>query len=103
MSERERYWRSVLEQWQASGMSRAAFCRRQGISYHGLNYWKDRVGRKTDGGAPGRRRSRFVEIAVSPAATPTYEIALAGGRRLRVASGFDDAEVARLMAVVESC
>lgn len=103
MSERERYWRGVLQRWRASGMSRAAFCRRHGISYHSLNYWKSRVGGKTEGGASGGRRSRFVEIAVPPAAGPTYEIALAGGRRLRIPPGFDDGEVARLMAVAEAC
>jgi hypothetical protein len=101
MSERERYWRSVLEQWRASGTSRAAFCRRHGISYHSLSQWKSRIGADAKVGPGGRRR--FVEIAVPRAAVPSYEIALAGGRSLRVPPGFDDGEVARLIAVVESC
>jgi hypothetical protein len=37
MSERERYWRGVLEQWRVSGLTRLGFCRLQGISYGTLN------------------------------------------------------------------
>lgn len=110
MSERERYWRGVLEQWRSSGMSRAGFCRLRSINYHTLSQWKSRL--EADRGGSSRRngssrpgRPGFVEVAVPAAAMPaaTYEITLAGGRSLRVPPGFDESDVARLIAVVESC
>jgi transposase-like protein len=110
MSERERYWRGVLEQWRASEMSRAAFCRRQGINYHTLSQWKSRIeadrgGRSKRNGNAQARRPRFVEVTVPTASAPAaaYEITLAGGRSLKVPPGFDESDVARLIAVAESC
>ena len=119
MSERERYWRGVLRQWQASGMNRAAFCRLRDISYHTLSRWKGRIDAGRGDDAP-RKRPPFVEVQVPAEACSTshssmghsssgvectgaYEIALAGGRLLRIPPGFDDRDVARLIAVVESC
>jgi hypothetical protein len=37
MSERERYWRGVLEQWRVGGLTRLGFCRLRDISYATLN------------------------------------------------------------------
>jgi len=103
----------VLEQWRVSGMSRAAFCRLRGISYHTLNQWKSRIEADADHqAAPGR--ARFIEFALptapaaptessAPSAAASYEIGLSGGRWLRVSPGFDESDVARLIAVVESC
>ncbi len=110
MSERERYWRGVLGQWRASGMSRAAFCRRRGINYYTLSQWKSRLetepaGGSKENGSSRSRRPHFVEVAVPTASAfaAAYEITLASGRTLRVPPGFDESDVARLIAVVESC
>jgi len=88
-------------------MSRAAFCRQSGINYHTLSQWKSRIEAEHGGGSrqghdARRRRPRFVEVAV-PTTAAAYEITLSGGRSLRVPPGFDDGDVARLIAVAESC
>ena len=44
MSEREQKWLSVVEAWQASVLSGAAFCREQGLVYHQFQYWQRKWG-----------------------------------------------------------
>lgn len=111
MAERAGYWRDVLAQWRASGLTRAAFCRQRGISYHTLTYWKERLAHPPQARAVRREQpagAQFVELAAlvprahAPEA-PRYEIVLANGRRLRLAGGFVEEEVARLLAMVEAC
>jgi hypothetical protein len=76
MSERERYWRRVLADCRASGLSRAAYCRQRGISYATLNQWKSRIeAHSAIKGRAGmtpmaqrRRRVRFVEVTLPGAA-----------------------------------
>jgi hypothetical protein len=49
---------------------------------------------------------RFVELAAAKAATVpvavSFEVALVSGRTVRVPSGFDAVELARLVAVLEA-
>ncbi len=52
-------------------------------------------------------RERFAEVALVPERAPiratSFSVSLRGGRRLRVASGFDAAELSRLVRTLESC
>ena len=38
-----RFWQRHIEKHRASGMSRAAYCREQGLSYHAMTYWTRRL------------------------------------------------------------
>ena len=42
-SERERYWREVMREQRASGMSVAAFCRERGVSVTSLYKWRGKL------------------------------------------------------------
>lgn len=37
-------WVLTIDLWQRSGLSRAAFCRRQGIPYEAMGYWVKKFG-----------------------------------------------------------
>ena len=42
MNEREQNWQSVVEAWQSSHLSGAAFCREHGLVYHQFQYWQQK-------------------------------------------------------------
>ena len=64
-----------------------------------LRVWAQRARRRP---APARR-ARFVELDVRDAAVSEgFEIGLAGGRVVRVRSGFDAEELRRLLGALES-
>lgn len=116
-TDRAKYWRSIVEQWEWSGLSRAEFCRQRGINGGTFAWWKRRL-RQASGELPARRgrprkgAERFVEVRVAPASAvelagtsslPAYEIVLARGRSIRVPSQFDGQTLSRLISAVESC
>lgn len=37
--EKERYWRSKIENWKASGLSQMEFCRREHLNFHTFSSW----------------------------------------------------------------
>ena len=41
--EKARYWRWMVERWQASGLSQAQFCRQESCDERQLSFWKWKV------------------------------------------------------------
>ncbi|RME80153.1 MAG: hypothetical protein D6775_16850 [Caldilineae bacterium] len=41
----QKFWQEHLRKQQQSGMSRAAYCRAHGLSYHAMSSWASRLGR----------------------------------------------------------
>lgn len=89
---RER-WRGLVAEHRASGESKRAFCRGRGISYARFLAWSKRFGEDEGSGSGGT----FCELRVG---APTVFEVQAGGVVVRVASGFDSGELARLLRVV---
>lgn len=84
----------VLARWGRSGLSAAAFCRREGIKPQKLSYWKRALGFSEP--IVRRRRAprpvgfvpvQLVDSADGVATAGGLEIALAGGDRLLVREG----------------
>lgn len=79
----ESEWGAIIERYKKSGLSAAAFCRREKISKNTFSKWKARL----DAGSA--RRAAFVELGpavISEAAVTsrgTLEIELPGGVMLR--------------------
>jgi hypothetical protein len=109
---REEADRLVLE-YECSGMTREAFCRRDGLSVATLdNYRKRRRGgTPAVTGTVGQRPSSVALVAVdlvdgSPVAAGFADeaklfVELAGGRRIGVAAGFDGATLRQLIGLLE--
>lgn len=100
-----RYWRGadaehVLEAWRQSGASGAAFARRHGLSVRRLLRWRDRLKRSS---APVFHPVRVVEGGrpIARTGTTALELELRGGRRIRVAAGFDPELLEQLVRTVE--
>ncbi len=103
MSERMRYWQRKVAQFESSGLSRAAFCRRRRVNYHTMTYWVKRLA-NLDGAASGGAGPSFVEVSFPEEVAPaTYEVLLSNGRSIRLGAAFDHEAVARLIRTLESC
>jgi hypothetical protein len=83
----------VMDQYLSSGMSRAEFCRRSGIPLGTMSNYCRRHSAHT-----------FVQVEVETADGPAGQIAivLAGGRRVEVATEFDDTALLRVIRIVEA-
>ena len=114
MTERAKHWQSLIRAQERSGLTQAAFCRQRRINPGTFAWWRRKL--HVDSGAElasiARRRSRgvpsgtaplrFREVGVVAAEPRLYEIALRGGRLVRVPCDFDPAQVTRLIQAVES-
>ena len=131
MRKRLHDWDGLIAELDASGLSRAEFCRQRKLKYQTMSKWilrqsqsqapatseRGTADKSRAGGKVGRRRSargsasgltngsaRFAEVSVQlGSAACMYEIVLGTGRSIRVPSGFEADTVARLIQVVESC
>jgi hypothetical protein len=112
-------WSRIIQDWQASRLTQAEFCRGRGLSLKSFRYWRykpyrsnvfERLDKATDG--LGRSLTvasapRFVPVtlAVPAPETPTaprpIEILLAGGQRVAVAQGFDPETLRQVVAALE--
>jgi hypothetical protein len=93
----------VVAEYEASGLSRVAFCQRKGLSLATLARYRKR--HPHSGAVPG---SRWVAVEVSGrcagqacGAGSGLAVALADGRRIEVGAGFDAPTLARLVNVLE--
>jgi hypothetical protein len=112
-AQREKHWRRVVARQQQSGLTRADFCRREGIKNSALSWWAHEL-RERDGARPKsearktRRRSRrpaFVPVRVietaPPASVPAVEVVTRAGHVIRLGPGFDPATLRRAVAALE--
>ena len=117
---RSKYWKEadaqvIVAAWADSGLPMAAFSRRFGFSVKRLARWRGRLAEAmpaADGRGGGLTTSapRFHRVHVVDPVGPAFdgpapggiELALRGGRTLRLSGAFDEARVARLVAALES-
>ncbi len=104
-SERERYWRQVIRDQAASGLSISAFCREREVSPASFFSWR----RKLAAGGRKEVAGKFIPIELAPPASlarqPSFEVALPNGLRIHVPPQFDADALRALLAVlgVQSC
>ena len=97
MSERMRYWRRRVAEFESSGLNRAAFCRRRRLNYHTMTYWIKRLA-NSDGAGADSEPTSFVEVSL-----PAVAASAGYGRSIRLGAAFDGEAVARLIRTLESC
>ena len=91
--------RRLVREWKSSGLGVTAFAKREHVGVRSLYRWRDLFGDEPE----------FAPVVVRPTpapaehASPTepFVIELRGGRSIRVATGFDAGELARLVDVLE--
>ena len=73
-------WRKRLARRQASGLSVAEFCRREGVSEPSFYYWQRRLAEES--AAP--RQPAFVPVRIAGSQTASLEIEFPNQARVRV-------------------
>jgi hypothetical protein len=93
-TQRSAEMQGVLEEYASSGMRRKQFCEQRGISLTTFDYWRRAL----------RAKPRMVKVKIAAASEPLghFVLNLANGRRIESSWGFVDAELARLIRIVES-
>jgi len=102
-------WVKRVERLERSGLSIRTFAAREGLKPGSLSFWKWKLaqpGRKVRTGATQVAPLQFVELTTREGPKPGpmwagFEVVLSTGRMVRVAGGFDSAELARLVGVLE--
>lgn len=97
-TDRERQWREILERWKRSGLNGRAFCRRERLKEPAFFFWKRQLRLR---GLMPAAKVNFVPLKLSAKPLGFFDVTLAGGRSVRVASDFDPVALARLVAVLE--
>jgi transposase len=95
----------VVAAYEASGLSRAEFCRQQGLSLATLARYRKRQRQAQAEAATG---NRWLAVEVSGASAGArsetasgLSVALVGGRRIEVGRGFDTPTLVQLLGVLE--
>ena len=112
-------WAKRVERWKESGLSAKEFAAELGINARSLSWWRWQLSKSdavSEAPRPRRRRSRLspVPTSLAPALSPMtfvemtasvmgepLEIVMPSTLRVRVPTGFDDATLGRLLAVLE--
>jgi len=85
--------RQTVEEFHNSGLTRREFCQRHRIPVTTLDYWRRRQSLPT----------RLVEVEVEAREpSPGFSVSLSNGRRIESGWGFAEADLARLIRIVES-
>jgi len=117
--QKEALWRQRLSAQAASGLTIAAWCRRNAVVGSLFHFWKRTIARRGTGRSRTETKSPacpkdpvlFAPVVLAPAlqqvdsdrlpVVGAIEIVLAGSRMVRVGAGFDEATLARVLAVLE--
>jgi len=105
VKDRDQFWRDQVEQQKRSGLSVAAYCRRERISEASYYYWKRRLAETNEKDKPtteSREGSgRFVAIDLPQTAGDKLEVVLRNGRRVVVPERFSANTLRALLAILE--
>ena len=98
------HWQAHVKALGRSGLSRAEYCRRRGISYHALTYWC----RKLESGATRQERRLIPACVLQPhdqvqagKRSLPLRIILPGNLTVEVENDFSPGALSRLLAVLE--
>ena len=104
-SSKAQQWAKRIAEFEVSGLSRRAWCRRRGLNPNTLDYWRSRL-RRANPAATGTRASATlvpIVVAGSGAAAPSIEIALVDGTRVRATCAVEAAWLSALVRGISGC
>jgi transposase-like protein len=87
----------LVSAWQTSGLTQAAFAKREGVRYSTFAHWVQQATKQ----APAARKApvKFAEVALPAALAPALEVRLPDGTLLR---GGNAADLAKLVRALRS-
>lgn len=98
-------WKPIVAEWRTSGLSAAEFCRQKSLSPWTFHYWRHKVeARRVRRPRRPRPTSRvsFIPARLIQVGPAPIEVALGGGRSLRVRGDFDEVVLRKLVATLEA-
>jgi hypothetical protein len=113
-AQREEHGRRVVARQEQSGLTRAAFSRREGINESALSWWARELSERSQARRPvgaarqpkPARRPAFLPVRVIQAAPrasgSALEVVTRGGHVVRVPADFDPAALRRLISALEA-
>jgi hypothetical protein len=102
--QKERFWRKAIRRWRTSRLSVRAYCQQYGLCEANFHAWRRTLAARDAEAVP------FAAVRVlpeeppgvaAPASTGTLELLLANRRVVRIAPGFDEATLRRLLPLLE--
>ncbi len=88
----------LAAEYEASGLTREAFCRERDVALKTLCRYVTRYRRQNAGTV---QSPRFVQVEVTTGAASALTVLLPGGRRIEVSRGFDAGTLRQLITVLE--
>ena len=112
LGDREHFWREHVAGWKSSGLSLRLYSERHGLKAGTLGYWNSRLKAQAAdsliSSTEPEAGATFLAVHVAEPAVSVpelrddrIELALPGGRVVRVGRGFDAVTLGRLLDVVE--
>jgi len=95
---------SLVAEYEASGMSRGAFCSSHGVAVATLDLYRKRAreGSASSGGSfPQRLVAVEIERGSDVPESPVLTVVLGNGRRIEIGGAFDSGLLSELLAVLE--
>lgn len=97
--EQRQFWHMAFEAHRESGLSVAAFCKKEGISEAAYYYWR----RKLACGIPKSKEKsspEFLEVVLPGNNTMALELVLSSGNTLRINPGADNKILSQVLAAL---
>lgn len=96
--------RGLFARWRESGQSLMAFGKQEQVSYAKLLYWRRKFAAQERGASEGVQLVPVEVVDEVRERTPSkIDVWLSNGVALEVPMGFDEAELRRLIGVLQSC
>jgi hypothetical protein len=103
--EKARFWRTTIREAACSGVSTREFCRKRKLRECQFYWWQKRLSLVRQALRSPKRSAAPASFALVSDEPDTndagIELVLAGGRRLRIAKGVDEATLRAVLAAVE--
>jgi hypothetical protein len=102
--EKAQFWRKAIHDAARSGLSTREFCRQRKLHESQFYWWQRRLAARpaSPRRKPAEEAASFALVSAEPgAAAAGIELVLAGGRRLRIAKGVDEATLRRVLAALD--
>ena len=84
---------SLLDGYRRRTVTRAEYCRQQGLATSTLDYYRRRYDPKS---------ARFARVKITAQASAAFVLVLRNGRRIETTWNFRDADLTRLIRVAEA-
>lgn len=93
-TENKKGWQHHIEEWKASGLSQAEYCRKNNLRSRGLGYWKRKLEKQN--------LPELVEVPVSVGVPGVLKLNIGSGFQIEIPDGFSSATLDQILCTLKS-